>query len=546
MKKILLALLAVPAIVFGQTYPSPTFSSLTLQNPLTVSNGGTSSAIASGVALDNITGFSGIGFVSRTGAGSYSFVASTGSGNVVLSTSPTLTTPNLGTPTSVTLTNGTGLPVSTGISGLGTGVAAGLANAVTGTGGPVLSTSPALSGTPTAPTAAIGTRTTQIATTDFVATHAGCKSILDYGGNNGGSVDNSAAFVSAAAASPSGQACVYFPPGVYAFSSQFVYSLPTSTASITIEGAGADVSILKWAAGGGFQVNYSGPGNSAHIRNLSIVTGTTATGNGLVLYQNASSIPNPANSALSEISGVAIRGSDGYAATNYWNTGIYISGVSNVNIVGSSITGQGAGYTTVGTGISIIGTSAAQGVQYNIVGSAIQYVGTGLLYGNYVQGVAVAQSNFTGDNYGIVVNTPAQGQDQLTITGSQFNCKTIGIYDQIGIAGLSIYGNYIIVPYTTGSTVAGVQLASVFGASITSNVIQRIGSSNTNTNGVIIQGGGTIAGVITGNVLANLYTGIWLTTASSNINVQSNAYTGNTNSNVLNQGTGNTVGGGSP
>lgn len=339
---------------------------------------------------------------------------------------------------------------------------------------------------------------------------------------------------------------MYFPPGVYAFSSQFVYSLPTSTASITIEGAGADVSILKWAAGGGFQVNYSGPGNSAHIRNLSIVTGTTATGNGLVLYQNASSIPNPANSALSEISGVAIRGSDGYAATNYWNTGIYISGVSNVNIVGSSITGQGAGYTTVGTGISIIGTSAAQGVQYNIVGSAIQYVGTGLLYGNYVQGVAVAQSNFTGDNYGIVVNTPAQGQDQLTITGSQFNCKTIGIYDQIGIAGLSIYGNYIIVPYTTGSTVAGVQLASVFGASITSNVIQRIGSSNTNTNGVIIQGGGTIAGVITGNVLANLYTGIWLTTASSNINVQSNAYTGNTNSNVLNQGTGNTVGGGSP
>ncbi|MDR8915782.1 hypothetical protein FEP54_05222 [Burkholderia multivorans] len=41
MKKILLALLAVPAIVFGQTYPSPTFSSLTLQNPLTVANGGT-------------------------------------------------------------------------------------------------------------------------------------------------------------------------------------------------------------------------------------------------------------------------------------------------------------------------------------------------------------------------------------------------------------------------------------------------------------------------------------------------------------------------
>ena len=42
-------------------------------------------------------------------------------------TSPTLTTPVLGTPASATLTNATGLPVSTGISGLGTGVATALA-----------------------------------------------------------------------------------------------------------------------------------------------------------------------------------------------------------------------------------------------------------------------------------------------------------------------------------------------------------------------------------------------------------------------------------
>ena len=42
-------------------------------------------------------------------------------------TSPILTTPNLGTPSALTLTNATDLPVATGISGLGTGVATFLA-----------------------------------------------------------------------------------------------------------------------------------------------------------------------------------------------------------------------------------------------------------------------------------------------------------------------------------------------------------------------------------------------------------------------------------
>jgi hypothetical protein len=43
---------------------------------------------------------------------------STGTTNVVLSNSPTLVTPILGTPQSVTLTNATGLPLTTGVSGI--------------------------------------------------------------------------------------------------------------------------------------------------------------------------------------------------------------------------------------------------------------------------------------------------------------------------------------------------------------------------------------------------------------------------------------------
>lgn len=58
----------------------------------------------------------------------------TGSGAVVLATSPTLVTPALGTPSSGTLTNATGLPISTGVSGLGTGAATALGTNVGSSG----------------------------------------------------------------------------------------------------------------------------------------------------------------------------------------------------------------------------------------------------------------------------------------------------------------------------------------------------------------------------------------------------------------------------
>jgi len=57
------------------------------------------------------------GYVLYDNAGVIGEKGTTGTGNVVLATSPTLVTPVLGTPTSVTLTNGTGLPLTTGVTG---------------------------------------------------------------------------------------------------------------------------------------------------------------------------------------------------------------------------------------------------------------------------------------------------------------------------------------------------------------------------------------------------------------------------------------------
>ena len=79
----------------------------------------------------------------------------TGTGLLVFNTTPTLVTPILGVPTSGTLTNCTGLPIATGVSGLGSNVAtflttpssANLAAALTdetGTGAAVFANTPTL------------------------------------------------------------------------------------------------------------------------------------------------------------------------------------------------------------------------------------------------------------------------------------------------------------------------------------------------------------------------------------------------------------------
>lgn len=159
--------------MFGEFNPKPlgnirnvtmTFLGLTLTN-LSANQilYSSSTNAVSGITVVNSAG------LLTNGSGVPGWVAYTGTGAPVLATSPTLVTPALGTPSSGVLTNCTGLPISTGLSGLGTGVATFLATpssanllsamtTSTGTGNIVFATNPVLV-TPNIGTPSAGTLT---------------------------------------------------------------------------------------------------------------------------------------------------------------------------------------------------------------------------------------------------------------------------------------------------------------------------------------------------------------------------------------------------
>ena len=104
----------VTTIDFGSTGLTPataTSGAVTVAGTLAVANGGT-----------GITSF-GAGIATFLGTPSSANLAAaltdeTGSGSAVFATSPTLVTPNLGTPSTAVLTSATGLPLTTGVTGI--------------------------------------------------------------------------------------------------------------------------------------------------------------------------------------------------------------------------------------------------------------------------------------------------------------------------------------------------------------------------------------------------------------------------------------------
>jgi hypothetical protein len=311
-----------------------------------------------------------------------------------------------------------------------------------------------------------------------------------FGADPTGASDSTPAWTAMLAALPSTQGgAIYFPRGKYKFNSALYVTLSGTMTSLTVLGDGADVTKLYWPGGDGLTIDYGGDyQNAAHVRGLSLTTGATGTGNALRLYMSAA-IGNPANTAISTVYNVSAHGDDGYAVSHYWNVGLVLDNVSNTQVEDLSIIGPAA---VGGNGILIQGKpgSGTYAVVLNVDKCTFNWLTSGIIYGSYVQGVTVDQSNFTAVYQGIIAPGGETGVLQmLTVTNSQFAPQLAAIIGGVVIGNHQISNNLIFVPPNG----FGIFMQAANGT-ITNNTF--ICANTTNTTGIQMSGGG---GDIIGN-----------------------------------------------
>lgn len=357
-----------------------------------------------------------------------------------------------------------------------------------------------------------------------------CPNILNYGGSNNGSTPNDTALTALFAANISDQQCVYLGPGHFFFANTAAWTAPTATASITFKGEGSGVTQLIFPSGkDGIALNLISTANAFHVKNLTLRTRGTGTSVAINVNNTGTAM---AEGVLNSITNNSTQGDDCQACTNYWATHIRLHNTLSVSVSGNHLVGS----PSLGTAISIDATGTPVSVIFNINNNVVDYVHDGLIIGDSVQGVTLAQNNFTGVVNGLFVPTGIVygHNDELIIgPGNQFAGSSTGISINSPIRHTQVFNNYFVV----GPSGTGMSFDHYAMTTVSNNQLINVGAPG---NGITFANYSNDTAQVFGNTTEFFNFGLLFTAASQHITALANIGVGNT-TDVSNSGTGNAV-----
>lgn len=349
--------------------------------------------------------------------------------------------------------------------------------------------------------------------------------IREWGTVADNTTDNKIALQSALTWATTNGGSLWVPNGEFYASLGVTGTVPAST-SIVIDGFGK----LRFgpSAGNGITLNVTGSQASVHIDDVTIITSGAGNGDAIHLHQTQANA-SPGYTAQSDISNVYILGDGAGTGGTYWANGVWVDSVSNIAfdndyITGAFITSPTTQYAN-GNGINLVGGGDGNhfGVVYNINGGAINVLDKAIIYGSWIQGVAITGGfNTTGTDYGVYIAASGIGQDQLSIGTSQFNCYTSDVTDLTGINDVNINGAMFYMFGGQANTNV-LYFNKPERLSIDNNIISNATNTSTSVTGIDIAttDSGSV-GVINDNNFQGLNKGILLGATTANIRAASN------------------------